>query len=96
MSPSLLSLIIIFRKWKTPWKNIQGVVSTIRMHLKTHHKDIYEKLVKVLGITHLSGLGENGIDEPFDVKRWNELLMKWVVADDQVSLMLCSQVVQVC
>ncbi|KIL57715.1 hypothetical protein M378DRAFT_16075 [Amanita muscaria Koide BX008] len=70
------------KKWKTPWKNIPGVVTTIRTHLKAHHKEIYEKSVKVLGITHLSGI-QVGENEPFNVERWNELLMKWVVTDDQ-------------
>lgn len=80
------SKYFFFRTWRKPWKNSDGVVTTIRKHLNKEHKEIYTQIVNRLGLgsSNSEHVGSDTTQEPFSLERWHELLMQWIVADDQV------------
>ena len=67
-----------------------GITSTVRTHLRQHHAQLYETTVRVLKLKRHDSddsIGSNGgaaEKEPFSVERFQELLVRWVVSDDQV------------
>ena len=75
---------------KTPtwqvWKNCDGVVTTLRTHLKKKHEDIYEgyRRTGTLETALRQHMGAH-IDEPFHLDGLLERILRWMVIDDQVS-----------
>lgn len=65
----------------------------IREHLKKQHKDIYQTTVDLKKLKH-SGesvpLSQDTVtgNTPFSMAKFLELLQRWIVADDQVSLFI--------
>lgn len=77
-------------KWKC-WKNGDGIVTTIRKHLKGTHSEEHERVCKLLNLKHSDKPAdettiESAQDGPFDLKEWLRCLVKWIVVDDQVFL----------
>ena len=80
--------------WKA-YKNCDGVVTTLRSHLRNCHETIYEGYLQ-------TGLWEMALrkhkvartNEPFNLAGFRECLIRWMVSDDQVSgmfiLSLCA------
>ena len=73
-------------QWKT-WKHGNGMTSCYREHLKQKHSKIYEETRRILNLKHADELTGASSPEcaPFKLEMFYHLLMKWVVADDQVS-----------
>jgi len=76
--------------WRV-WKNGGGITTTIRNHLKSEdHKDDWAKICKAEGLKNFDN-SSGGLDaapedkEPFSLERFRELLIKFIVSDDQVS-----------
>jgi hypothetical protein len=74
-----------------PYKNVDGITTTLRNHLKAHHGPEYNKIVQTLKLKHSSETPCLTITTPsksraakFDLTVWHQLLIKWVVMDDQV------------
>lgn len=70
---------------------MDGVVTTIRKHLKGAHSEEYERVCKLLNLKHSdkhinSTTNESARDEPFNLREWLSRLVKWIVVDDQVFL----------
>ena len=71
---------LLYSRWHTPWKNGESVTSTLRRHLQTHED--WSKLVAKLKLRARDFQIEN--DEPFDQGHWIDLLVDFIVVDDQV------------
>lgn len=74
-----------------PYKNVDGITTTIRNHLKVHHRLEYDKIVQTLKLKHASETPGLTVTTPsksraskFDLTVWHQLLIKWIVMDDQV------------
>jgi hypothetical protein len=81
-------LMIFSSEWKC-WKNVDGVVTTIRKHLKGAHSEEYECVCKLFNLKHsdkhiISTTDESAGNEPFNFREWLMRLVKWIVVDDQV------------
>lgn len=68
------------------------MTSSIRLHLKKYHNDIYTGTCRIENLKHSNELGSSskeatGEREDFSMARFRELLMRWIVADDQVFLL---------
>ncbi|PPR08205.1 hypothetical protein CVT24_001392 [Panaeolus cyanescens] len=68
-------------KWQVFKNGTGGVTSTLRAHLETHG-DLYFDLVKHFSLRDLGGAVPDD-NEPFSLDRWIELLLDWIIADDQ-------------
>jgi hypothetical protein len=83
-------MLTVRRHWHKPWKNGDGITTTLRRHLETKHSqdylDIVDRLRLRSGLHNLT-TPEND-DEPFSLDRWVELLADWIVVDDQVCPLL--------
>jgi hypothetical protein len=71
--------------WKA-YKICDGVVTTLRTHLKSHHETIYEGFLQT-GSWEMALRKQKAADadEPFQLTGFLERLLRWMVADDQVS-----------
>ncbi len=73
--------------WKT-WRNNDGITSTVRAHLEKFHPEVYQRAVDTLGLkrhdNRQAGSASGGSKEPFSQDRFDWLLVRWVVVDDQV------------
>ena len=79
------------KNWKV-YKIGDGVVSTLRNHLRTQHQAIYEGYLRteaweIEQRTHKATHTDN---EPFHLAGFFERLLRWMVVDDQVSSVLKS------
>lgn len=72
---------------------MDGVTTTLRNHLKTRHRAEYSKIVHTLKLKHSNNSEVSGpaLTTPsrsrahkFDLDTWHQLLIKWIVTDDQV------------
>jgi len=72
-------------KWKA-YKLGDGIVSTLRNHLKTQHEALYEGYLRtdVWEIEQRKRKGAH-VDEPFHLAGFLERLLRWIVSDDQAS-----------
>lgn len=72
-------------KWKA-YKLSDGIVSTLRNHLKTQHKTLYEGYLRTDAweIEQRNRKGAH-VDEPFHLAGFLERLLRWIVSDDQAS-----------
>ena len=73
------------------YKNVDGITTTIRNHLKTHHGAKYSKIVCTLKLKHSDEVPRQTLTTPsrsraprFDLNTWHQLLIEWIVSDDQV------------
>lgn len=83
------------REWKV-WKNGDGMNKTLRSHLMVHHHDLWKAVCRV---EHLKipqaiclPLERNGVDSmpEFTLGGFEERLVRWIIADDQVcTCLLC-------
>ena len=73
------------KKWKA-YKNCDGIVTTIRAHLRNEHETIYKGYLQS-GAWETEVCRQKGgnIDEPFRLAGFHEHLLRWMVIDDQVS-----------
>ena len=73
------------RTWQA-YKNCDGVVTTLRTHLRNKHEDIYEGYLRT-GIWAAVLRPHQGThtDEPFHLAGFFVRLLRWIVIDDQVS-----------
>ena len=81
-------------EWKA-YKICDGVVTTLRTHMRNHHETIYEGYLQTGEYeTALRRHKEACTNEPFNLAGFLEHLIRWMVADDQVSdvfiLSLCA------
>jgi hypothetical protein len=74
-----------------PYKNVDGITTSIRNHLKSHHSAEYDKIVRTLKLKHSDEAAGPILATPsrsraskFDINEWNRMLIKWIVVDDQV------------
>jgi hypothetical protein len=74
-----------------PYKNVDGITTTLRNHLKACHGAKYNKIVQTLKLKHSSETPGHTLMTPFksrtskfDLTVWHQLLIKWIVMDDQV------------
>ena len=81
---------ILCSEWY-PYKNVDGVTTTIRNHLRGRHKDEFEAVVHTLKLKHSNEVPGLTLTTPsrsrapkFDLNTWHQLLIKWIVTDDQV------------
>jgi hypothetical protein len=51
LSPYAFILTLLCSEWH-PYKNVDGITTTIRNYLKTHHSAEYEKIVHTLKLKH--------------------------------------------
>lgn len=78
------------RKWKV-WKHSTGMTSCYCGHMKRNHNKEYEQAIVKHGLKEQDdeGLGGGKAQPegcvPFTIEMFHHLLMKWIVADDQVS-----------
>jgi len=80
-------LIFCPREWHKPWANTSGgITTTLRRHFESEHGNIYRSLLKQLKLRpeRIQDVTDEEDDEPFSVERWTQLLIDWVVVDDQV------------
>ena len=72
-------------EWKC-WKNVDGVVTTIRRHLTGSHPEEYERVCNLLNLRHPDKPANALVNEraPFSLREWLRYLVKWIVVDDQV------------
>jgi len=71
--------------WKA-YKICDGVVTTLRSHLRNHHETIYEGYLRTGSWeTALRKHKTAHTDEPFHLAGFLERLLRWMVTDDQVS-----------
>lgn len=78
----------ISSEWKC-WKNADGVVTTIRRHLKGTHSEEYERVCKLFNLKHSDKptdtmMDKSAASELFNLEEWLRRLVKWIVVDDQV------------
>ena len=70
-------------EWKC-WKNADGIVTTIRKHLKGAHSEEYERVCKLFNLKH-SGkptdtmTNKSATSELFNLDEWLRRLVKWIV-----------------
>jgi hypothetical protein len=78
------------RHWHKPWKNGDGITTTLRRHFEIKHGqdylDVVDKLQLRPDLHNLTVPEDDG--EPFLLDRWIELLADWIVVDDQVRALL--------
>jgi hypothetical protein len=81
---------ILCSEW-FPYKNVDGVTSTLRNHLKSRHNDEFETVVHTLKLKHSNEVPGPTLTTPsrscapkFDLNTWHQLLIKWIITDDQV------------
>ena len=78
------------------YKNVGGITTTLRTHLKQHHGEEYEKVVSLLKLKH-----SDDLDHPtapttpppegqFELDEWIALMIRWIVMDDQVRIGIIS------
>ena len=72
------------KKWKA-YKNCDGIVTTLRTHLRNQHETIYKGYLQT-GAWETEACKHKGgdIDEPFHLAGFLERLLRWMVIDDQV------------
>lgn len=68
----------------------------MRNHLKLQHSEEYERLVSPLKLKHSGEVDHlmpaaSSSHGPFNVDEWIRLMIRWIVADDQVRLAMTSQ-----
>jgi hypothetical protein len=70
-------------------------MTTIQNHLKGHHSTKYDKIVRTLKLKHSNKVPGLTLTTPlrlhapkFDLNTWHQLLIKWIVTDDQVCVVL--------
>jgi hypothetical protein len=87
-------LTLLCSEWH-PYKNVDGITTTIRNHLKTHHSAEYDKIVHTLKLKHSNEVPGRTLTTPsrsrapkFDLNTWNQLLIQWIVSDDQVRVVV--------
>ena len=73
------------------YKNMDGIMTTIRNHLKTRHGAEYDKIVHTLKLKHSDEVPSLTLTTPlqlhaprFDLNIWHQLLIEWIISDDQV------------
>ena len=80
----------MYSEWKV-WKNSDGMNNTLRTHLRTHHFDIWSRICKA---EHLKATTADTVTArrlpsdscaEFTMNGFIERLIRWIVADDQVS-----------
>jgi hypothetical protein len=71
--------------WKA-YKICDGVVTTLRSHLRSHHETVYEGFLQT-GSWEMALRKHKAAhtDEPFHLAGFLERLLRWMVADGQVS-----------
>ena len=74
---------IIFRGWSTPYRNGEGITTTARRHLEDTHGDLYLWVVNELNLRPCTNSSAKDTG-PFELERWIELMVDWIVVDDQV------------
>ncbi len=74
-------------------------MTTIRNHLKTHHGAEYDKIVHTLKLKHSNEVPSLALTTPsrsrapkFDLNTWDQLLIEWIVTDDQVRIVVQSDI----
>lgn len=74
---------------------MDGVTTTIRNHLRTRHSVEYDKIVHTLKLKHSNEVPGLALTTPsrshahkFDLDTWHQLLIKWIVTDDQVCVII--------
>jgi hypothetical protein len=74
-----------------PYKNVDGITTSICTHLKSHHGAEYDKIVRTLKLKHADEAASPILAtlsrlcaSKFDTSEWNQKLIKWIVGDDQV------------
>jgi hypothetical protein len=74
---------------------VDGVTTTIRNHLQVYHGDAYRKIVETLKLKHSNEVPAITLTTPsrsraskFDLSTWHQLLIKWIVTDDQVCVIV--------
>lgn len=75
--------------------NKDGVTTSIRNHLKARHGAEYDKIVRTLNLKHSNEVPSLALTTPsrsrapkFDLNTWHQLLIKWIVTDDQVCIVI--------
>jgi hypothetical protein len=70
---------------------VDGITTTIRNHLKTRHGPEYDKIVHTLKLKHSDEVPGLTLATPsrsrapkFELNIWLQLLIEWIVTDDQV------------
>ena len=80
---------------------MDGVTTTIRNHLKARHSAEYNKIVHTLKLKHSndSEVPSFALTTPsrsrahkFDLNTWHQLLIKWIVTDDQVRIIILFEI----
>src|SRR5882757_2136928 len=78
------------RDWQV-YKNTEGITTTMRSHLRQRHGTEYDKVVSALKLKHSNELEGDGPTPntsfrrgPFKLEEWIRLIIRWIVADDQV------------
>ena len=74
------------RDWHKPWKNGDGITTTLRRHFEAKHSQDYLDIVNRLRLQPDLAPEDDG--ELFLLDRWIELLADWIVVDDQVRSLL--------
>jgi len=85
-----------FRNWHKPWRNGDGITTTLRRHFEKIHGQDYLDIVRQLRLRPDSDSKtplEDGL-EPFLLDQWIELLADWIAVDDQVHLLLSGLVLR--
>ena len=85
-SPAVACRLCSFDEvWKA-YKVCDGIVTTLRYHLRTCHETIYNGYLQTGEYeTALRRRREAHTNEPFNLAGFLERLIRWMVADDQVS-----------
>ena len=74
---------IIFRGWSTPYRNGEGITTTARRHLEDTHSDLYLWVVNELNLRPCTNSSAKDTG-PFKLEHWIELMVDWIVVDNQV------------
>jgi hypothetical protein len=83
------------REWQV-YKNIDGITTTMRTHLKLRHSREYERVVSLLKLKHSSEVDHpmpvaSSSGGPFNLDEWIRLMIRWIVTDDRVRLAIIFQ-----
>jgi hypothetical protein len=83
------------REWQV-YKNVDGITTTMRSHLKLQHSEEYERIVSLLKLKHSNEVDHpmsaaSSSPGPFNLDEWIRLMIGWIVTDDQVSLAIIFQ-----
>ena len=71
--------------WRA-WKICDGIVSTLRHHVKKDHKEDYEDYLRTERLElHKRQGGQADDSEPFHLAGFLDRLIRWMVSDDQAS-----------